>query len=97
LLQKAVSGALHFKVVKTQTNTLSRFINGVGAIDFAGNHELLISAAKILDTKNQPHMMIPSEYHLTCMVLWIALLILCPCTMHEDERRKERVHMLKKL
>jgi hypothetical protein len=29
LLQKAVSGALHLKVVKTQTDTLSRFIDGL--------------------------------------------------------------------
>jgi hypothetical protein len=29
LLQKAVCGALHLKVVKTQTDTLSRFIDGL--------------------------------------------------------------------
>jgi hypothetical protein len=36
LLQKAVSSTLHLEVVKTQTNTLSRLIDGVGEIDFAG-------------------------------------------------------------
>jgi hypothetical protein len=36
LFRKAVSGALHLKVVKTQTDTLSRFIDGVGGINIAG-------------------------------------------------------------
>ena len=54
LLQKVISGALHLKVVKTQTNMLSRFIDGVSEINFAGYHELLISAAENYDAKNGP-------------------------------------------
>jgi hypothetical protein len=57
LLQKAVSGTPHLEVVKTQTNTLSRFIDGVGEINFAGYHELLISVAKNYNTKNGPTML----------------------------------------
>ncbi len=35
---------------------MSRFIDGVSANDFAGYHELLISAAKNYDAKNGPTM-----------------------------------------
>jgi hypothetical protein len=55
LLQKAVSGAPHLEVIKTQTNTLSWFIDGVSEIDFAGYCELLISATNY-DAKNGPMM-----------------------------------------
>jgi hypothetical protein len=53
-LQKAVSGAPHLEVVETQTDTLSKFIDGVGEINFTGYHELLISAAENYDAKNSP-------------------------------------------
>jgi hypothetical protein len=48
LLQKAVSGALHLKVVNTQTNMLSRFIDGVGEINFAGYQELLMISVALM-------------------------------------------------
>ncbi len=54
MLQKAVSGTLHLEVVKTQTDMLSRFIDGVGEIDFAAYCELLISVAKNYNAKNGP-------------------------------------------
>jgi hypothetical protein len=56
LLQKAVSGALHLEVVKTQSDTLSRFIDGVSETDFAGYCKLLISVAENYDAKNGPTM-----------------------------------------
>jgi hypothetical protein len=52
----AVSSALHLEVVKTQTNTLSRFIDGISEINFAGYCKLLISAAKNYNAKNGPMM-----------------------------------------
>jgi hypothetical protein len=55
-LKKAVNDALHLKVVKTQTNMLSRFIDGVDEIDFARDHKLLLSAAEHNDAKNAPMM-----------------------------------------
>jgi hypothetical protein len=56
LLQKAVSGALHLKVVKTQTDMLSRFIDAVSEMNFAGYCKLPISAAKNCDAKIGPNM-----------------------------------------
>jgi hypothetical protein len=56
LLQKAVSGASHLNVVETQTNMLSRFIDGVGKINFAGYCELIFSAAENYNAKNGPMM-----------------------------------------
>jgi hypothetical protein len=56
LLQKAVSGALHLGVVETQTDTLSRFINSIGKIDFVGYCKLLLSAAENYNAKNSSTM-----------------------------------------
>ena len=42
------------KLSKPKPISLSRFIDGVGEIDFAGYHELLISAAENYDAKNGP-------------------------------------------
>jgi hypothetical protein len=52
LLQKAFSSAPHLKAVEIQTKTLSRFIDGVGEIDFGGYCEMLISVAENYDAKN---------------------------------------------
>jgi hypothetical protein len=56
LLQKPVSSAPYLEVVETQTDTASRSIDRVGAINFAWYHELLISAAENYDAKNGPMM-----------------------------------------
>jgi hypothetical protein len=53
----AVSGAPYLEVIKTQTNMLSWFIDGVSVINFAGYHELLFSATENYDAKNGPTML----------------------------------------
>jgi hypothetical protein len=56
LLQKAVSSAPHLEVVEKQTDTLSRFIDGISEINFVGYCKLLISAAENYNANNDSTM-----------------------------------------
>jgi hypothetical protein len=76
LLQKAVSGAVHLQVVKSQTNTLSRLIDGVSEINFAGYHKLLICAAENHDAKNGPMTHLQNSRANTCLMTLGMLILL---------------------